>query len=208
MSLSPELHIALQRVTACNNSERLVMVVRDDLIKSLQAGQTAVAYAHEAWMQLERLGADVMSIGRLVGFVDRDKLHKAFKDSKLLMRDRDGVADFGMVDQLIREQCESKKDMPPLSIEAFLTKLHTTLVEVTASGRPQRRGAMSYMDTPVLGGSSARAARLHGCRRFCPCPRNPHSHLQKAVLTELTCSGNVWKRTLTRIAQLLRKPNS
>ena len=25
---------------------------------------------------------------RLVGFVDRDKLHKAFKDSKLLMRDR------------------------------------------------------------------------------------------------------------------------
>ncbi|CAE7254016.1 unnamed protein product [Symbiodinium necroappetens] len=27
----------------------------------------------------ERLGADVMSIGRLVGFVDRDKLHKAFK---------------------------------------------------------------------------------------------------------------------------------
>ncbi|CAE7819613.1 unnamed protein product [Symbiodinium sp. CCMP2456] len=312
MSLSPELHIALQRITACNKSERLVMVVRDDLVKSLQAGQTAVAYAHEAWMQLEQLGADVMSIGRLVGFVDRDKLHKAFKDSKLLMRDRvvwqamgrfrtmldtqvimdylavivnsdntrlsqlrnayykvqsdvvaevmanyyswekfarnvcgnvedddmqlvlmslgrlvdlseqnfypslmevpcivndalsktrpesqaqlpggtthnipkmtsdatalraslvlctcyaflgkDGVADFGMVDQVIRDQCESKKDMLPLSIEAFLAKLHTT-----------------------------------------------HSHLQKAVLTELTCSENVWKRTLTRIAQLLRKPNS
>ncbi|CAE7948105.1 hypothetical protein AK812_SmicGene21298 [Symbiodinium microadriaticum] len=88
MSLSPELSIALQRITACNKSERLLMVVRDDLMKSLQAGQTAVAYAHEAWMQLERLGADVMSIGRLVGFVDRDKLHKAFKDSKLLMRDR------------------------------------------------------------------------------------------------------------------------
>ena len=48
-----------------------------------------------------------------------------------------------------------------LSIEAFLTKLHTT-----------------------------------------------HSHLQKAVLAELTCSENVWKRTLTRIAQLQRKPNS
>jgi len=358
------------------------MVVRDDLMKSLQAGQTAVAYAHEAWMQLERLGADVMSIGRLVGFVDRDKLHKAFKDSKLLMRDRvvwqamgrfrtmldtqvimdylaiivnsdntrlsqlrnayykvqsdvvaeamasyyswekfarnvcgnvedddmqavlmnlgrlvdlsdqnfypslmevpfivndalsktrpesqaqlpvgttpstpkltsdatalqaslaelgrvlaypdfvdpvhealklsnqaslvaiqhsvaawarlrndvegsgvlscddgarkfrkldsllqeevlctcyaflgkDGVAEFGMVDQVFREQCESKKDMPLLSIENCLTKLHTT-----------------------------------------------HSHLQKAVLAELTCSENVWKRTLTRIAQLQRKPNS
>jgi len=382
MSLSPELSIALQRITACNKSERLLMVVRDDLVKSLQAGQTAVAYAHEAWMQLERLGADVMSIGRLVGFVDRDKLHKAFKDSKLLMRDRvvwqamgrfrtmldtqvimdylaiivnsdntrlsqlrnayykvqsdvvaevmanyyswekfarnvcgnvedddmqvvlmnlgrlvdlsqqnfypslmevpfivndalsktrpesqaqlnggttpnipkitadatalqaslaelgrvlaypdfvdpvhealklsnqaslvaiqhsvaawarlrndvegsgvlscddgarkfrkldsllqeevlctcyaflgkDGVADFGMVDQVFREQCESKKDMPLLSIENCLTKLHTT-----------------------------------------------HSHLQKAVLAELTCSENVWKRTLTRIAQLQRKPNS
>ena len=74
---------------------------------------------------------------------------------------KDGVADFGMVDQVVREQCESKKDMPLLSIEAFLTKLHTT-----------------------------------------------HSHLQKAVLTDLTCSENVWKRTLTRIAQLLRKPNS
>ena len=57
-------------------------------MQSLQAGQTAVNYAREAWMQLERLGADVMSIGRLVGFVDRDKLHKAFKDSKLLMCDR------------------------------------------------------------------------------------------------------------------------
>ena len=88
MNLSPELTIALQRITACNRSERLLMVVRDDLFKSLQAGQIAVAYAHEAWMQLEQLGADVMSIGRLVGFVDRDKLHKAFKDSKLLMRDR------------------------------------------------------------------------------------------------------------------------
>ena len=65
------------------------MAVRDDLMKSLQAGQPAVAYAGEAGMQLEQLGANVMSIGRLVGFVNnRDKLHKAFKDSKLLMRDR------------------------------------------------------------------------------------------------------------------------
>ncbi|CAE7354901.1 unnamed protein product [Symbiodinium sp. CCMP2456] len=88
MSLSPELSIALQRITTCNKSDRLLMVVRDDLIKSLQAAHTAVAYAHEAWMQLERLGAGLMSIGRLVGFVDRDKMHKAFKDSKLLMRDR------------------------------------------------------------------------------------------------------------------------
>ena len=58
------------------------MVVCEDRI-------TAVAYAGEAGMQLEQLGANVMSIGRLVGFVNnRDKLHKAFKDSKLLMRDR------------------------------------------------------------------------------------------------------------------------
>ena len=34
MSLSPELHIALQRITACNNSERLLMVVREDLAPS------------------------------------------------------------------------------------------------------------------------------------------------------------------------------
>ena len=74
---------------------------------------------------------------------------------------RTGAADFGLVDQVIREQCEAKKDMPQLNIEALLTKLHTT-----------------------------------------------HSHLQKAVLTELTCSENVWKRTLTRISQLQRKPHS
>ena len=67
----------------------------------------------------------------------------------------DGVANFGMVDQVIREQSESKKDMPLLSVEAILTKLHNTF----------------------------------------------------AVLTELTCSENVWKRTLTRFARLLRKPN-
>ena len=74
---------------------------------------------------------------------------------------KDGAANFGMVEQVIREQCESKKDMPQLSVEALLTKLYTT-----------------------------------------------HSHLQQAVLTELTCSENVWKRTLTRIAQLRRKPDS
>ena len=38
-------------------------------------------------MQLEQLGAEVMSIVRLVGFGDRDNLHKAFKNSKL--RDRE-----------------------------------------------------------------------------------------------------------------------
>ena len=35
--LSPELSIALQRITACNKSDHLLMVVRDEL-----AGQTAV----------------------------------------------------------------------------------------------------------------------------------------------------------------------
>ncbi|CAE7927151.1 unnamed protein product, partial [Symbiodinium necroappetens] len=88
MSLSPEISLALQRITACNKSERLLMVVHDDLIKSLQASQTAVKYAHEAWTQLERLDVDVMSIGKLVDFVDRRKLRTAFKDSKVLMRDR------------------------------------------------------------------------------------------------------------------------
>ena len=71
---------------------------------------------------------------------------------------KDGVADIGMVNQIIREQYASKVDKPLLDMEAFLTKLHRT-----------------------------------------------HSHFQKALLTELICSENVWKRTFTK---LLRKSNS
>ena len=63
---------------------------------------------------------------------------------------RSGCTD-GVANLVIREQSESKKDMPLLSVEAFLAKLHDTF----------------------------------------------------AVLTELTCSENVWKRTLTRFARLL-----
>ena len=88
MSLSPEISLALQRITACNKSERLLMVVHDDLIKSVQASQAAVKYAHEAWTQLERLDVDMMSINNLVDLADWHKLRTAFKDSKVLLRDR------------------------------------------------------------------------------------------------------------------------
>ena len=57
---SPELSIALRRITAGIKSDRLLMVVLDDLIHSLQARQTAASCAHERWMQLEQLGADVI----------------------------------------------------------------------------------------------------------------------------------------------------
>ena len=61
-------------------------MVRADLIKCVQAGQTASAYAHEAWMQVEQLGVDVMSIGRLVGFVDRDNqpMSRVWQSAKAL----------------------------------------------------------------------------------------------------------------------------
>ena len=67
------------------------MVVRHDLIKSLQAGQIAVAYAHEAWMQLEQLGADVMSIGRL----GQGQAAQGFQGLQAADARQDGVASYG-----------------------------------------------------------------------------------------------------------------
>ena len=139
--------------------------VQEALRLSNKASLVAIQHSVAAWAHLRNdvEGSGVLSCD--------DGTRKFRKLDSLLQEEvlctcyaflgKDGVADFGMVDQVIREQCESKKDMPLMSIEAFLTKLHTT-----------------------------------------------HSHLQKAVLAELTCSENVWKRTLTRIAQLQRKPNS
>ncbi|CAE7241946.1 unnamed protein product [Symbiodinium natans] len=88
MNFSPELSVALQRITACNNNDRLASVVRGDLLKSLQESNDAVLHAHEAWMQLEMLGTDVNWIGGVVDLFDKESLFKAFKDSKLLTRDR------------------------------------------------------------------------------------------------------------------------
>ncbi|CAE7603440.1 unnamed protein product [Symbiodinium sp. CCMP2456] len=139
--------------------------VYEALKLSNKASLLAIQHAVAAWARLRH---DVEGSGVL--WCD-DGTRKFRKLDSLLQEEvlctcyaflgKDGAADFGMVDQVIRDQGELKKDMPPLSIEAFLAKLHTT-----------------------------------------------HSHLQKVVLTELICSENVWKRTLTRIAQLLRKPNS
>ena len=88
MNFSPELSVALQRVTACNNGDRLLSMVRTDLLNSLQESHDAVLHAHDAWMQLEMLGTDVMSIGGVVDLHDKDSLFKAFKESKVLTRDR------------------------------------------------------------------------------------------------------------------------
>ena len=139
--------------------------VHEALKLSNQASLVAIQHSVAAWARLRNdvEGSGVLSCD--------DGARKFRKLDSLLQEEvlctcyaflgKDGVAEFGMVDQVFREQCESKKDMPLLSIENCLTKLHTT-----------------------------------------------HSHLQKAVLAELTCSENVWKRTLTRIDQLQRKPNS
>ena len=138
--------------------------VHEALKLSNQASLVAIQHSVAAWARLRNdvEGSGVLSCDDGPGKFR--KLDSLLQEEVLCtcyaFLGKDGVADFGMVDQVIREQCEWKQDMP-LSIEAFLTKLHTT-----------------------------------------------HSHLQKAVLTELTCSENVWKRTLTRIAQLRHKPNS
>ena len=137
--------------------------VHEALKLSNKSSLVAIQHSIAAWARLRNDidGSGVLSCDD--GARKFRKLDSLLQEEILLtcyaFLGKDGAADFGLVDQVIREQCEAKKDMPQLNIEALLTKLHTT-----------------------------------------------HSHLQKAALTELTCSENVWKRTLTRISQLQRKP--
>ena len=88
--MSFDLVVALQRLATCNKQDRVPKAVNHDLFVSMQAGEDAVVQARTAWLQLERLGKEVLAIERMVGFPQRDKreLQRAFKDSKLLMRDR------------------------------------------------------------------------------------------------------------------------
>ena len=87
-TMTPELLVALQRTCQANRSERLFNVCSTDLGLSGQWGFAAVNRAFEAWIHLEQLGADVMSMGRSFDFCDRDKLDKALKDVKVLLRNR------------------------------------------------------------------------------------------------------------------------
>ena len=87
-TMTPELLVALQRTCQANRSERLFNVCSTDLGLSGQWGFVAVNRAFEAWIHLEQLGADVMSMGRSFDFCDRDKLDKALKNVKVLLRNR------------------------------------------------------------------------------------------------------------------------
>ena len=81
MDSSPE-------ITSCNNNDRLASVVHSDLVKSLRESNDATLHAQEAWMQLERLATHVRFVGSVADLLDREGLFEAFKDCKLLTRDR------------------------------------------------------------------------------------------------------------------------
>ena len=93
MNLSSDLNAAFHRVTACCSQKpgfsglAGFAGVRSLLLESLQASNSSVRHAHQAWTQLEMLGVDVMSIAGAVDLVDKDALHNRFKDAKLMIRD-------------------------------------------------------------------------------------------------------------------------
>ena len=80
--------LTLELLTQADRSDRLYNVCSSDLLANCRWGHAAVSRALEAWVQLEQLGADVMSMGSSFDFCDGDKSDKALKDVKLLLRDR------------------------------------------------------------------------------------------------------------------------
>ncbi len=88
MNLSPALEIAMVRAAACSAYKPYLQWVRKCLTDSIVASHDAVRHAHQAWDQLEVLNADMMSISALVDPAGQEELKDAFKEAKLLTRDR------------------------------------------------------------------------------------------------------------------------
>ena len=89
MDLRPELELALQRASACcNKNQPGLSVIRKCLADSAEASHAAVKHAHDAWDQLESVTSNMMSIFQLVDQPGLEDLKVAFKEAKVLTRDR------------------------------------------------------------------------------------------------------------------------
>ena len=88
MEVTPELEQAFERVSASCNSKRCLDAIWKRLADSTQASDEAVKHAHEAWDQLESLNSNMLSIYGLVDPPGTEDLTNAFKEAKLLTRDR------------------------------------------------------------------------------------------------------------------------
>ena len=82
MDLRPELTIALERTSLC------CPVIRKCLADSVEASHSAVKHAHDAWDQLESVTCNLMSVFELVDQPGLEDLKVAFKEAKVLTRDR------------------------------------------------------------------------------------------------------------------------
>ena len=88
MNVAPALDLALERASACCSNKPCLDAVRKSLTDSIEASHDAVRHAHDAWDQLELLNSNMMSITGLVDLPGADDLKVAFKEAKLLTRDR------------------------------------------------------------------------------------------------------------------------
>ena len=88
MDLSPEMQLALDRVSDVCCHRNTLNGITKRLADSVQASHDAVTHAHDAWNQLESLNANMLSIYGLVDTPGMEDLTAAFKEAKLLTRDR------------------------------------------------------------------------------------------------------------------------
>ena len=83
--MSPELSTALHRAAQYGLRAQ---DIREYLQSSIQASHHAVLHANQAWIQLETLGVDMLSIAGAVDMLGTGDIQKAVKDAKVTTRDR------------------------------------------------------------------------------------------------------------------------
>ena len=79
---------ALEKAEACCWKAPLFPAIRKCLTDSTEASNDAVRHGHNAWDQLESVTTNLMSVFRLVDQPGAEDLKAAFKEAKVLTRDR------------------------------------------------------------------------------------------------------------------------
>ncbi|CAE7338844.1 unnamed protein product, partial [Symbiodinium sp. CCMP2592] len=71
-------------VVRCN---RHYIAARSELLEQSKNSNKGLDRSIRIWAELEQMTKDIDSLGKIVGFVDRGKINRAFKDTKVLARD-------------------------------------------------------------------------------------------------------------------------
>ncbi|CAE7567983.1 unnamed protein product [Symbiodinium sp. CCMP2592] len=71
-------------VVRCN---RHYIAARSEFLEQSKNSNKGLARSIRIWAELEQMTKDIDSLGKIVGFVDRGKINRAFKDTKVLARD-------------------------------------------------------------------------------------------------------------------------